>query len=178
MTVAELPPKFGWVVANRQDRVIPPEILRNAKKRAKFIRSVFAFPFGHTFAWEDSDLQVDDRDRVLIEWGMFQGLSIASRRVYASSITIYLRWADAVKCTNPWPLTETRAALFAAWRLRDSGVQVQTIKNNFTHLQDFHNNLGNAHMGLDGISPSETNVPRVDGILRSPEQETTQTMVV
>ena len=74
--------------------------------------------------------------------GLVSGVFIASRRVYASSITIYLRWADAVKCANPWPLTETKAALFTAWRLRESGVQVQTIKANFTHLQDFHNNLG------------------------------------
>ena len=93
------------MVPNRVDRVIPPGLLGDVKARAKFIRSVFAFPFGHTFAWEDAELEVDDRDRVLVEWGMFQGLSIASRRVYASSITIYLRWADAVKCANPWPLT-------------------------------------------------------------------------
>ena len=141
-TCAERLPRFGWVIANRQDRVIPPGILGNEKTRAKFIRSVFAFPFGHTFAWEDDELEVDIRDRVVVEWGLFQGLSIASRRIYASTVTIYLRWASEVNCQDPWPLTETRAALFAAWRLRDNACQVNTIRSNFTHLQEFHRNLG------------------------------------
>ena len=79
LVVSEHPPRFGWVIPNRVNRVIPPGLLGDVKSRAKFIRSVFAFPFGHTFALEDAELDVDDRDRVLVEWEMFQGLSIAFR---------------------------------------------------------------------------------------------------
>ena len=79
---------------------------------------------------------------MLVEYGLFCKLRLSSRKVYASTITTYLRWADEVGCKDPWPLTETRAALFAAWRIRVGGCQVSTVRGNMSHLQDFHTTLG------------------------------------
>ena len=133
---------FHWVPKKREDRAIPAAIRNDPKKRDKMIREIFAFPIGHSFAWKETDLEIDERDRMLVEWGLFQSLKLSSRRTYASTVTTYLRWADLVKCKDPWPLNETKAALFAAWRLRHGKCMVSTIRSNFTHLQEFHRNFG------------------------------------
>ena len=113
-----LPPTFAFLPRRKADRILSKDVLSDPRKRARVIRAVFAFPLGHTYAWADDDLKIDPQDRMLVEWGLFQNLTLGSRQTYASTVTAYLRWADAVGLRDPWPLNEYRASLFAAYRLR------------------------------------------------------------
>ena len=134
-------PRAAWLPARPQYPARTFALLTGADK-FKYIRHSLAFPIGISWIWENDTDEIPEFVRMWAEWGLFNGISVASRGAYSSTAGIYLRWCDRWGKGPAFPMSEDNAALFASCRLCIDEIAVDTVVAGFTHLKKFHLNWG------------------------------------
>ena len=72
---------------------------------------------GISFAWDEVDGDFDETDRLFIEWGLFNQLTLGTRRTYTTTVKSYVKWSWAHNVKKPFPIPEINLALYANYRV-------------------------------------------------------------